>query len=574
MSASASKKKRKELETQGLSPKEIRAKKETDKRKKTTRNIILAVVAVLLVAAIVVGIIALLNHRYRQTVATVGDQKITVPVYNCFYANNANQMYSYLSQFNAVQPNVKFSEQANPYGEGTLEDYLVEYTNSYLQSVYILYSKAQNDSNFQLSQDGKDSIAQALQTMKDDAAARGYPDADKFLSQAYGRGTTLEDYETYLNITTVAAEYDTYLQSTFAPTEEELKSAYEAAPDDYDIVAFSYSDTKAVGKVDKENEDKEVEITDEDRAEAKKNAEAKEKEFPADATETHVRKSNVSSNKEMADWLFDAACKEGDIKTFQLDEEGNNYRTIKFGSRDTNDYARVTAYVIEIPKDKAPEAVQPETATPDAEAPDAETPETEAPETEAPETVAPETEAPETEAPETEAPETEAPETEAPETEAPETEAPETEAPETVAPADDEKKDDEKTPTAEETLAKIVDGLKPEMTDAEFEEYVKAQYKAVSTEVLDKNDLPEEVNEYLFSADRKAGDYETITTEDTYYVVRYVSTNEMTYRNEIVKNSLYNAMYSELMASVTIDVDKKALKYANTDLAFYANSAN
>ena len=529
MSASASKKKRKELETQGLSPKEIRAKKETDKRKKTTRNIILAVVAVLLVAAIVVGIIALLNHRYRQTVATVGDQKITVPVYNCFYANNANQMYSYLSQFNAVQPNVKFSEQANPYGEGTLEDYLVEYTNSYLQSVYILYSKAQADSNFQLSQDGKDSIAKALQTMKDDAAARGYPDADKFLSQAYGRGTTLEDYETYLNITTVAAEYDTYLQSTFAPTEEELKSAYEAAPDDYDIVAFSYSDTKAVGKVDKENEDKEVEITDEDRAEAKKNAEAKEKEFPADATETHVRKSNVSSNKEMADWLFDAARKEGDIKTFQLDEEGNNYRTIKFGSRDTNDYARVTAYVIEIPKDKAPEAVQPETATPDAEAPDAETPETE---------------------------------------------APETEAPETVAPADDEKKDDEKTPTAEETLAKIVDGLKPEMTDAEFEEYVKAQYKAVSTEVLDKNDLPEEVNEYLFSADRKAGDYETITTEDTYYVVRYVSTNEMTYRNEIVKNSLYNAMYSELMASVTIDVDKKALKYANTDLTFYPSSAN
>ena len=544
MSASASKKKRKELETQGLSPKEIRAKKETDKRKKTTRNIILAVVAVLLVAAIVVGIIALLNHRYRQTVATVGDQKITVPVYNCFYANNANQMYSYLSQFNAVQPNVKFSEQANPYGEGTLEDYLVEYTNSYLQSVYILYSKAQNDSNFQLSQDGKDSIAKALQTMKDDAAARGYPDADKFLSQAYGRGTTLEDYETYLNIPTVAAEYDTYLQSTFAPTEEELKSAYEAAPDDYDIVAFSYSDTKAVGKVDKENEDKEVEITDEDRAEAKKNAEAKEKDFPADATETHVRKSNVSSNKEMADWLFDAARKEGDIKTFQLDEEGNNYRTIKFGSRDTNDYARVTAYVIEIPKDKAPEAVLPETATPDAEAPDAETPETEAPETEAPET------------------------------EAPETEAPETDAPETVAPADDEKKDDEKTPTAEETLAKIVDGLKPEMTDAEFEEYVKAQYKAVSTEVLDKNDLPEEVNEYLFSADRKAGDYETITTEDTYYVVRYVSTNEMTYRNEIVKNSLYNAMYSELMDSVTIDVDKKALKYANTDLTFYPSSAN
>ncbi len=546
MSASASKKKRKELETQGLSQKDIRAKKETDKRKKTTRNILIAVVAVLLVAAIVVGVIALLNHRYRQTVATVGDQKISIPVYNCFYANAANQVSSQWAQYgyNIFQPNIALSKQENSFGEGTMEDYMIDYTNRYLQSVYIIYVKAQADSSFSLSKESKDSIASTLKNLETEAENYGYPDVDKFLEAQYGRGVTKDDFETYLTISATVAEYDSFLQTSFAPTDEELKAAYDADPAAYDIVSYSYSDTVAAGKVDKEDESKTLEITDEDRAEAKTKAEEKETNKPDDVKDTHVRKGSVS-NEEMANWLFDAARKEGDVKTFKMDEAGNNYRTVWYTGRDTNDYNRVNAYVIQIDKEKAEEPAKEEPA----------------PDTEKEEAAQPGENTPETEAPETEAPETEAPNTDA---------AKDTgeDGKKDDEKKDDEKKDEEEKLSPEETLAKITDGLKPEMTDKEFEEYVKAQYKAVSSSLLDKLDYPEEVNAWIFDAARKAGEYETIETEDAYFVVRYVSTNETTYRSEIVKNDLYNKMYNKLMESATIDVDKKALKYANTDLTF------
>lgn len=553
MSASASKKKRKDLEAQGLSRKEIHAKKETDQRKKKTRNILLAVLAVLLVAAIVVGIIMLANHRYRQNVATVGDQKISLPVYNCFYNSSAIQMFNYYSQFeqygitSPIKAEIPFSSQANPDGEGTLEDYVIDYTNSQLQSTYILYSKALADSGFQLSQDGKDSIASALNSLKDQAKNSGYSDVDAFLSYNIGRGVKLADYETFLTVSTTVSEYNSYLQTTFAPSAEELAAAYNEDPNAYDIVTYTYSDTNAVAKAASADQEENSEITDEDRALAKEAAEKKEENMPEDAKNTHVQKANIS-NKELVDWLFDAARKEGDVKTFQMDDAGNSYRTVRFDSRDTNDYKRVTAYVIAIQKDKeeapaddkseATDGEQPE--TPDDSKEDGDTPETEAPETEAP---------------------------------AEDTEQ-KGDTDNNTGEQDDDKKEEEEKPTAEETLAKITEGLKPEMTDEEFAAYVKEQYKEVSSTVVDKSDYPAEVNDYLFAADRKAGDYETITTEDTYYVVRYVSTNEDTYRNEIVKSALYNKMYEELMATATIDVDKKVLdKYGHTDLTFHTSAS-
>ena len=97
MSASASKKKRKELEEQGLSAKDLAAQKEREKKNKTLRNILIVALAILVCAAAVFAVISLVNrpsYDTKATVATVGSKKISVPVYDYFYNNTVSQLYT------------------------------------------------------------------------------------------------------------------------------------------------------------------------------------------------------------------------------------------------------------------------------------------------------------------------------------------------------------------------------------------------------------------------------------------------------------------------------------------------
>jgi hypothetical protein len=55
----------------------------------------------------------------------------------------------------------------------------------------------------------------------------------------------IPDYENYLTITTTASEYTQHLQDTFAPSESDLSTAYDASPEDFDFVFYTYSTTKA-----------------------------------------------------------------------------------------------------------------------------------------------------------------------------------------------------------------------------------------------------------------------------------------------------------------------------------------
>ena len=135
MSASASKKKRKQLDPQGLSFRELAEQKQAEKKKKTRKNVLIVVCAVLAVLVVVYGVIWLINSRYRKTVATVGDEEIILPIYNTFYMTNANNM----SYYNIFKPNVALRDQPNTItGEGTMEDYLIQSTNDSIRQNYNL----------------------------------------------------------------------------------------------------------------------------------------------------------------------------------------------------------------------------------------------------------------------------------------------------------------------------------------------------------------------------------------------------------------------------------------------------
>ena len=539
MSASASKKKRKQLDPQGLSFREIAEQKQAEKKKKTRKNVLIVVCAVLAVLVIVYGVIWLINSRYRKTVATVGDEEIILPIYNTFYMTNANNM----SYYNIFKPNVALRDQPNTVdGEGgTMEDYLIRTTNDSIRQNYNLYIKAMADKTFSLSDDAKQYISNSIKSMETSATNAGYSSVNDYLRANFGRGYKLSDYENYLTITTTASEYTQHLQDTFAPSESDLSTAYDASPEDFDFVFYTYSTTKAEAEKtestenteDDENKSSDLNTanasepaqdaaptyTDEAKAAAKAEAEKKQKNMPEDAISTHVQKSQIA-NKELAEWLFDSARKEGDTTVIAQDEEGTTYVTVRFDNRETNDYNRVNGYILTIDrKVEAADAEEGSEATKAEESSEA-----------------------------------------------------------SREGSEETEKDDEKEaePTPDEKLATLKEGLKDGMTDEEFETYVKDLKYSANVRTMDKYSSIDEINEWLFDPARKAGDTETFETEDTYYLVRFSSVQEMTYRNELVKYSLLKKLTSEIsnQNELKLVMDVETIKEkANTNLTFRGNTS-
>ena len=120
----------------------------------------------------------------------------------------------------------------------------------------------------------------------------------------------------------------------------------------------------------------------------------------------------------------------------------------------------------------------------------------------------------------------------------------------------------------DELLAAIHDG----MTDAEFSTAVSALGYNVGTNTITKDYSIEEIRDFLFDAERKSGDlftsYETATA---YYIVRYASTEEKTYRDQMVESALWSKYYSDIASKNDVTVNEDLMKYANTNLTFNSN---
>ena len=56
-------------------------------------------------------------------------------------------------------------------------------------------------------------------------------------------------------------------------------------------------------------------------------------------------------------------------------------------------------------------------------------------------------------------------------------------------------------------------------------------------------------------------------------MARYVSTEEDSYRDTLVKNALWSEFYSGIAEANKIEVNEDLLKHANTDLTFNANTS-
>ena len=512
MSASASKKKRKELEEQGLSPKAAAAQEAKEQKQKTLRNVLIVALCVAVAAAAIFAVISLVNkpdYDTKAAVATVGDEKITVPVYDIFYNQTANSLYNYgYSYF--IQPGVPLSQQSNALGgEGTMEDFFKDNASSSIQTAYNYYIQAK-EAGYQLTDEQKEALKQEVEAVKTAASNYGFPNVNRFLSAYYGKGCTLSDYETYLNVNAMYNGYYNKLQEDFAPSAEEIQAAYDKEPEAYDFVKYTYAIANAESttvpaedaKQDEgaENTDPtaatEIPTTtvysDEAKAAAKETADSYVEKMPEDAKTVSNDKASVNSSMgdEIAGWLFDAARKEGDTNVFARNEDGTSYCTIRFEGRDVNDYRRVNANVISITKDKE----------------------------------------------------------------------------------DAEPKAGEQT--AKEKFDALVKAAESGMSDEAFAEAVSALGYSATVSPISKNYSNEEIRSWLYEEGRKEGDVTAeIENDTTYYVVRYVGLEEDSYRDTRVKEQLWNELTQSIASAKEISFVEDMMQHANTDLTFQSNSS-
>ena len=510
MSASASKKKRKELEEQGLSPKTVAAQKEKENKQKVLRNALIVALCVLVAVAAVFAVISLTNrpdYDTKAAVATVGDEKITVPVYNIFYAETATT----LSNYGLIQAGTSLSQQSSIFGEGTMEDYCKDSTNASIETAYNYYIKAK-EAGYELTAEEKDSIDQQIDSLKTAAKTYGYPSVSKLLSANYGKGCTLSDYETYLKVNAMYYGYYSKLQEEFAPSAEELQTAYDKDHSAYDLVNYTYKTVTAESTTvpaedaesDKDDSKDSTDATgetetptqtvysDEAKAIAKETADSYVEQMPEDAQTALSGKSEVTSalGEEIANWLFDAERKEGDAYVFAKDEDGVSYCTVRFDGLETNDYNRINANIITITKD-----------------------------------------------------------------------------------AEDAKLE-EGEQSAQEKFEALVKGVEDGMSDEAFAEAASALGYTVSTTAVSKTYSNADIRDWLYEEGRKAGELKTdIETSSAYYVIRYVGTEEISYRDTLVKSTLWNELNESIRHANEITMVEDMMQYANTDLTFRSSSS-
>lgn len=268
----------------------------------------------------------------------------------------------------------------------TWAQYFASAARDYAVQAYTVYDRALAD-GYQADADEQKEIDNEITTLKTYAKNAGYS-ASSYLKLLFGSGSTIDSYRDFLNVTHTAEHYI----GKITYTDEQLEARYNESPADFDAATYycytvnasSYIDateaestdatepeettepvdetvetaeetveetteetveetteapetteaTEATEETTEESaEEKRTEPNDEERAMAKKDAEAFAADFDesddgaavrADQTREKV-KSGIS--EEAANWLFDEA-KPNDVKLF-ASEDNNTYYVLK-----------------------------------------------------------------------------------------------------------------------------------------------------------------------------------------------------------------------------------------------------
>lgn len=289
-----------------------------------------------------------LQDRANRTVAKMGDTKLNNGLlqvyYRMQYYNFMQQYGSYAAYYFGLDTSAPLDGQTMSVGEekGTWQQYFLSgaletwaYFNAMAKEAEAAGLTLSDDVQSQL-----DSMAEQLETQ---AATQGYDSAAALLEESFGKGTTMEDYLTYMRSYQLGALYYQQEYAAMTVTDQELSDYYDAHTEDLTAQGVEKNDMPATATVrhilikpatSGTDDDGKAVSTDADWAEAEKKANALYEQWKSGAatedsfgemateyTEDDGSKTtgglyeNFEPGRmltEFNDWSFDPARKPGD----------------------------------------------------------------------------------------------------------------------------------------------------------------------------------------------------------------------------------------------------------------------
>lgn len=220
MSASNKKKLRKELREAALTEKQAHEQREAKKLKAYTLTFIIAMV---LVVAIVVGVLVtpyIEGGLRRATHAvTVGNHELTADELTYYYVDAISnyhdevysQYYSYYGNYwyfmLGFDTTLSLNKQVKDSKTGqTWADYFIDLAIENAQSVYALYDDAMSK-DYKMSEENQKKLDSSLASLSTYASYNNFNSVGAYLRSVYGPSASEKAYSDYYTITSIASAY-------------------------------------------------------------------------------------------------------------------------------------------------------------------------------------------------------------------------------------------------------------------------------------------------------------------------------------------------------------------------------
>lgn len=229
--------------------KKERRMSERQKEEKERKSFRAKVIAVSVVLAVMIVVVLVYNSNLFYSVTTavqIGDTKYTAAEFNYYYyavyENYANTYYQYQAYgFPYPQSGIPLDQQYYSSTEKvTWADYFESQALGEMRNLTMLYEEAVKAGR-KLSQEEKDQIdahIEALEKSAKSGTSENFDSLSGYLKFVYGKGMTEKLYRRNLERMMLANGYRTYLQESYQFTPEELKSYYEEHRDSYDQITY------------------------------------------------------------------------------------------------------------------------------------------------------------------------------------------------------------------------------------------------------------------------------------------------------------------------------------------------
>lgn len=289
MSASSKKKLRKEQNAAAMTERQRKQQKEDKKLKAYTISFVIVMV---LVVATVLGVVVrvpISGAIDRGTHAvTVNGHELSTTDLSYYYVDTINNYITNVYQtyygtygsywtillgFDMTKP---LNQQTYDSSKGTTwADFFMDNAMDSLKSAYAMYDKAMEE-NFKLPEDDQKSLDSYVETLTATAKANNYSSANAYLRQNYGDGANVKTYGEYYRVQTIASAFYTAYAEALEYTDEDYREYEKGKFNDYSTFSYAYYQINVsdyLGEPTKDENDKDT-YTDEQQKAALEAAKA------------------------------------------------------------------------------------------------------------------------------------------------------------------------------------------------------------------------------------------------------------------------------------------------------------